>query len=118
MPSHDVTVTGSFVVNQYTITYVIDGETYKTERVDYGSTITPPDVPEREGYPFAWEEYPEVMPAHDITIVGSYLTAVAGLRDEDGEQMIFSVDGKRLSRLQRGVNIVRRGQKTYRVVVK
>jgi len=50
MPAHDVTVTGSFAVNQYTITYIIEGEVYFTETVDYGSTIVPPTAPEREGY--------------------------------------------------------------------
>lgn len=72
MPAHDVTVTGSFAVNQYTITYIIEGEVYFTETVDYGSTIVPPTAPEREGYDFAWDEYPETMPAHDLTITGTY----------------------------------------------
>lgn len=72
MPAHDVTVTGSFAVNQYTITYIIEGEVYFTETVDYGSTIVPPTAPEREGYVFAWDEYPETMPAHDLTITGTY----------------------------------------------
>ena len=118
MPDHDVAVTASFVVNQYTITYVIDGETYKTERVDYGTTITPPSVPEKVGFPFAWESYPEVMPAHDITINGSYLTSVNELRDDKSELLFYSVDGKRLPALQRGVNIVRNKEKSIRVLVK
>ena len=83
-----------------------------------GTTITPPSVPEKVGFPFAWESYPEVMPAHDITINGSYLTSVNELRDDKSELLFYSVDGKRLPALQRGVNIVRNKEKSIRVLVK
>lgn len=79
MPAHDVTVTGTFTVNKYTITYMIDNEIYHTESVDYGSTITPPSAPEREGYTFEWIDIPETMPAHDITITGLYTTGIEGV---------------------------------------
>ena len=72
MPARDVTVTGSFTINKYQVTYIVDGDIFKTEIVDYASVITPPSVPEREGYTFAWNEYPETMPAYDIIITGQY----------------------------------------------
>ena len=72
MPAHDVTVTGSFTINQYLVTYIVDGETFKTEYLKYASEIMPPSVPEKEGYSFAWNEYPETMPAKGITIKGQY----------------------------------------------
>ena len=59
MPAYDVTVTGSFAVNQYLITYMIGDEVYQKEYVDYGATIVLPNVPEREGYSFAWIDAPE-----------------------------------------------------------
>lgn len=82
MPAHDVTVTGSFIVNKYTITYIIDDEVYQTESVDYGSTITPPPGIEREGYMFEWVDVPETMPAHDITIIGSYTAGIEKIYNE------------------------------------
>jgi hypothetical protein len=72
MPAHDVTITGSFTINQYLVTYIVDGETFKTEYLKYASEIMPPSVPEKEGYSFAWNEYPETMPAKGITIKGQY----------------------------------------------
>ena len=30
MPAKDVTVTGSFTINKYTLSYTVNGETYKT----------------------------------------------------------------------------------------
>ena len=73
MPDYDVTVTGSFSPNQYTITYMIDGKQYGKETVAFGSKIEPPTPPSKEGYHFVWYEYPETMPAYDITINGSYI---------------------------------------------
>lgn len=107
MPAHDITVTGSFTVNQYTITYIIDNEVYTTQRVDYGSTIIPPTAPEREGYDFAWGDYPETMPAYDITIYGTYTTGIEAIMVNEVNCKIFSLDGKPLNGPQKGVNIVR-----------
>ncbi len=119
MPAYDVTVTGSFIVNQYTITYVIDNEVYTTQRVDYGSTIIPPTAPEREGYDFAWGDYPETMPAYDITIYGTYTTGIEAIMAGEANCQIFSSDGKPLNELQKGVNIVRMSNgKVRKIVVK
>lgn len=41
--------------------------------VDYGSAITAPEAPAKEGYTFeGWEDFPETMPAHDLTVNGKY----------------------------------------------
>ena len=117
MPAHDVTVTGSFTVNQYTITYIINDEVYTTQTVDYGSTIIPPAAPEREGYDFAWADYPETMPAYDITIYGTYTTGIEAIMAGEANCQIFSLDGKPLNELQKGVNIVRMSNGQIRKVV-
>ena len=71
MPSHDVTVTGNFSINSYTLTYLVDGTEYKTVSIEYGSTITAESIPTKDGYTFSgWSEIPETMPAHDVTITG------------------------------------------------
>ena len=70
MPAHDVDVEGWFIVNQYTVTYYIDGVQYgDVETYDYGEAITLRENPEpREGYTFGgWEDpFPETMPAYDV----------------------------------------------------
>ena len=74
MPAEDITITGSFSVNSYTITYIVDGEVYATEELTYGSEIVLIDEPTKEGYTFSgWSEAPETMPAEDITITGSFI---------------------------------------------
>ena len=73
MPAHDVEVTGSFTVNSYTLTYIVDGNAYKTLTVDYGTAITPETEPTKEGYTFSgWSEIPATMPANDVEISGSF----------------------------------------------
>ena len=73
MPDHDVVVTGTFTINSYTLTYMLNGEEYKTYTVEYNSPITPEDVPVMEGCSFSgWSEIPETMPAHDVIVTGSF----------------------------------------------
>ena len=78
MPSQDCTVTGNFQVNTYTITFVVDGETLRTENYQFGATVYSPDVQAKEGYVFSgWSNLPETMPAGNITVTGSYISTSA-----------------------------------------
>ena len=118
MPAEDVSVSGYFIVNQYTITYIIDNEVYTTDKADYGSTITPPTPPSREGYDLAWGDYPETMPAYDITIYGTYITGVNVIWvGENRNAKIFTIDGKQLEKPQKGLNIVRMNDGTVKKIV-
>ena len=73
MPMSDVTVEGTFVVNKYAVNYVVDGSVYKTDSVAYGDIINLPESLVKEGYTFSgWSEIPETMPAHDVTVTGSF----------------------------------------------
>ena len=73
MPAHDVTVTGSFVINSYSLKYIVDGEDYKTVVLEYGAAIVPENSPAKEGYTFGgWSDIPETMPAHDVIVTGDF----------------------------------------------
>lgn len=73
MPAHDVTITGTFIANTYTITYMVDNEIFAIDTIAYGDTIVPIAEPTTEGYTFSgWSDIPETMPAEDITITGSF----------------------------------------------
>lgn len=118
MPAYDVTVTGSFVVNKYQVTYIIDGEVFTTDYVEYGATIIPPTVEEREGFVFSgWGDIPETMPANDIIIYGTYTTGIEVIMAGEANCQIFSLDGKPLNEPQKGVNIVRMSNGQVRKVV-
>ena len=73
MPANDVTITGTFSINNYNLIYKVDGEDYKTIPTEYNSAITPEAAPTKTGYTFSgWSEIPSTMPANDVTITGSF----------------------------------------------
>ena len=73
VPAHDVTYEGSFSVNSYLLTYMVDGEIYLQTTVEYGSAIVVPEAPTKEGYTFdGWSEVPETMPANDVIVTGTF----------------------------------------------
>ena len=84
MPAKDVTVTGTFSINKYTVTYIIDNEVFQEDKLEYGAKIVPPEAPKRDGYDFSWGEYPETMPAKDIVITGTYVTGINGVMNCSG----------------------------------
>ena len=79
MPAKDVTVTGTFSINKYTVSYVIDNEVVQEDKLEYGAKIVPPEAPKKNGYDFSWGEYPETMPAKDLVITGTYVTGINGV---------------------------------------
>ena len=73
MPAADTQVSAAFTVNNYTLTYIVDGKTYTTQTYAYGATITPPAAPELEGHTFnGWTNLPETMPAADTHVSASF----------------------------------------------
>ena len=121
MPAHDVTVTGTFSINKYKLTYIVDGVEYKSYDIEYGATITPEVEPTKEGYTFSgWSEIPATMPAHDVTVTGTFTldTGISQIMSaENGGVMIFTIDGKRVDNLKKGMNVIRMKDGTTRKVV-
>ena len=76
MPASNLTFTAQFTVNQYAVTFTADGVTIKTDSLDYGSVITPPTAPEKEGHTFTgWNPTlaeGTTVPAHDVTYDAVY----------------------------------------------
>ena len=71
MPAENMTVTAQWEINQYTITFDTNGGSEIAPITqDYGTAITAPADPTREGYTFTgWDrEIPTTMPAENITL--------------------------------------------------
>lgn len=71
MPAENMTVTAQWEINQYKITFdTAGGSEIAPITQDYGTAITSPADPTREGYTFiGWDtEIPATMPAENITL--------------------------------------------------
>ena len=71
MPAENMTVTAQWEINQYTITFdTAGGSEIAPITQDYGTAITAPADPTREGYTFiGWDTaIPATMPAENITL--------------------------------------------------
>ena len=49
------------------------------------------------------------MPAHDVKITGTFtfIDAIEGVTADDDEYQIYTIDGKPIETLQKGVNIIK-----------
>ena len=75
MPAENMTVTAQWEINQYTITFDTNGGSEIAPITqDYGTAITAPEAPEREGYTFiGWDrEIPTTMPAENMTVTAQW----------------------------------------------
>ena len=74
IPAEDVTIKAQWQINQYTVKFVADGEVVSEEFLDYGTAITAPEAPAKEGYTFTgWTpEVDETVPANDVTYEAEY----------------------------------------------
>ena len=75
MPAENITVTAQWEINRYTITFdTAGGSEIAPITQDYGTNITAPADPTREGYTFiGWDrDIPEIMPAENITVTAQW----------------------------------------------
>jgi predicted metalloenzyme YecM len=116
MPDYDVEVTGSFVVNSYLLTVIVDGEVFYSDSVAYGTTLA--DYVEMltdKGIDLSqWEYYGEidtmVMPAHDV-VINALLDAVRPIQTDANRLVVYDLNGKKLevddiSALPTGIYII------------
>ena len=116
MRAGDVEVTGSFVVNSYLLTVIVDGEVFYSDSVAYGTTLA--DYVEMltdKGIDLSqWEYYGEidtmVMPAHDV-VINALLDAVRPIQTDANRLVVYDLNGKRLevddiSALPTGIYII------------
>ena len=122
MPAEDIVIEGSFSLNSYTATFIIDGEVYETRTIEYSAKIELPTPPEKEGYTFCgWNEIPKSMPAEDIVIEGNYIEDTTGIKDINCDfehTEFYNLNGQRITETENithGIYIIRTGSKTTKI---
>ena len=81
MPARNVTIKGTFVANEYNVTYKVDGAEYATDTYKAGTDVAIRDIPTKEGYTFsgwtsddaAFNSSGFKMPARNVTIKGTFV---------------------------------------------
>ena len=93
MPAYDLSISGTYDINTYKLTFKIDNEVIFSGDLLYGDEIIAPEAPVKEGHTFVgWGMVPAVMPASDLEITGSYEVNLYNLTFKiDGEVIYSSV---------------------------
>lgn len=93
MPEGDVTTSAVWSANQYTITFnSAGGSPVSAITQDYGTAITAPASPTREGYVFAgWSPaIPGTMPAEDMTVTAVWTEAEPAPSDSGSDMLLYA----------------------------
>ncbi|MFK4567315.1 InlB B-repeat-containing protein [Enterococcus sp. UD-01] len=83
MPGEDTTLYARFKINKYTVNYVVDGTTIKTDQVNYDTIVADkPTDPTKEGHTFdgwvneetggKWQFTKDKMPDRNITLQAQF----------------------------------------------
>ena len=106
MPAENVTVTAQWEINRYTVTFDTNGGSEIAPITqDYGTAITAPADPTREGYTFiGWDrEIPATMPAENVTVTAQWQLAA---RMPDRELVIYYKSVGRLNTITEDPSLI------------
>ena len=84
MPADNVVIEGTFAINQYNVTYKVDGKEVGTDVYDFNSDVVIRDVPTKEGYTFSGWKIGNAdaknfkMPADNVVIEGTFAKNSSG----------------------------------------
>ena len=94
MPAKNMTVKAKWTINQYTVTFKNGDEVVKSAEMNYGSTITAPAVPVKEGHTFkGWQGYTTNMtvPARNVTFTAQWTINQYTLTFKNGETVYKTI---------------------------
>ena len=106
MPAENVALTAQWEINRYTVTFDTNGGSEIAPITqDYGTAITAPADPTREGYTFiGWDrEIPATMPAENVTVTAQWQLAA---RMPDRELVIYYKSVGRLNTITEDPSLV------------
>jgi len=94
MPAENLTIKAQWKINQYTITFdTAGGSAVASITQDYGTAITAPANPAKEGYTFAgWsEKIPGRMPAENMTVKAQWKINQYTITFKNGETVYKTI---------------------------
>ena len=106
MPAENVTLTAQWEINRYTVTFDTNGGSEIAPITqDYGTQITAPADPTREGYTFiGWDKaIPATMPAENVTVTAQWQLVA---RMPDRELVIYYKSVGRLNTITEDPSLI------------
>ena len=113
-------VAGKLTVTEpdsYTVTFMYGDEVLHTEKVKYRDPIPLPEILDKYGYPYKWLDVPETMPAHDVILQVDETDIIENLIPSLAGEEVYDLNGRRIVRPQKGVNIIRMSDGTTKKVM-
>ena len=114
-------VAGKLTVTEpdsFILTYMIDDKVYKKVTYKYREPIIPEPIPAGDYVTFEWIDLPETMPAHDVVVHASYTTGIKEIiLAKPQDVQFYSPNGKKLKKLQKGLNLVMMKDGTIKKIV-
>ena len=103
VPGQDMTFTAQWKVNQYAIIYMVNGQEWARDMVDYGTAITlrqyTPNTDETfSGWTFEDGETYTTMPAHDVVVVGTIVTSIQEMLKNQESVDVYDLRGRLMRR--------------------
>ncbi len=103
IPGQDMTFTAQWQVNQYAIIYMLNGQEWARDVVDYGTAITlreyTPVADETfSGWTFEDGETYTTMPAHDVIVVGTITTSIQDVLKGQSSVDVYDLRGRLMRR--------------------
>ena len=103
VPEGDKTFTAQWQVNQYAIIYMVNGQEWARDLVDFGTAITlreyTPGADETfGGWTFEGGESFEVMPAHDVTVIATITTSIENALKNTDTVNVYDIRGRMIRR--------------------
>lgn len=101
MPANDVEITGSFTVNKYLLSVMIDGVVAYSDSIAYGTRLADyVDLIKEQGIDISqWEWYSQIetitMPAHNV-VINAVLNTVRHIKVDIDEDLIYDLSGKKM----------------------
>ena len=75
--------------SNFTLRFVVEGETISEQFVKQGTAITAPEMPSREGHTFSgWNELPKTMPTEDVVVSGYFTINIYKVYYYVGEELV------------------------------
>ena len=101
MPANDLTFNALFKINTYAVIYMVKGDEWVRDSLDYGANIVKREYATAEGETFnGWVSDADytTMPAHDVVYIADIMSGIATILAVKSEVDVYTLQGRLVAR--------------------